>query len=103
MTRTLILAAGALLCGTAAFAQTAMTTTTPDAAQPIHGATTRVIAVGDHYTVHKVMPDGTVMVQTLMGEQAQLAMKGDYTPPLAAGAITVGAGETTEPTTPTKQ
>jgi hypothetical protein len=86
--------AAALLGSSAALAQASATTTTADG-QQVQGATTQVIAVGDHYTVHRVMPDGTVMVQTLTGEQAKLAMKGEYTPPLAAGAMTMGAGTAT--------
>ena len=104
--RTLVLAAAALLCGTAAYAQTP--TTTADGNQTVQGATTKVIAMGDQYTVHRVMPDGTVMVKTLTGKDAKLAMKGETPPALAAfmatgasSTMTMGAGETTQTTTET--
>jgi hypothetical protein len=99
--RTIILAA-ALACSTAAFAQTSDTASTDmSATSPAPtvetGATTKIIARGDHYTVHRVMPDGTVMVQTLTGEQAKLAMAGELTPQLAQAdyGVTAGAGTTT--------
>ncbi|MDO9488346.1 MAG: hypothetical protein Q7J32_08225 [Sphingomonadaceae bacterium] len=98
--RTIIFAA-ALACSTAAFAQTddmATTTAAPAPAPTVEaGATTKIIAVGEHYTVHRVMPDGTVMVQTLTGEQAKLAMAGELTPQLATAnyGVTQGAGTVT--------
>lgn len=96
-----ILFAAAIACSTAAFAQTQdMSTTSADmstttAAPTVEsGATTKIIAVGEHYTVHRVMPDGTVMVQTLTGDQAKLAMAGQLTPQLATAnyGVTQGAG-----------
>lgn len=97
--RTIIFAA-AIACSTAAFAQTAdMSTTAAPAPTPTVevGPTTKIIAVGEHYTVHRVMPDGTVMVQTLTGEQAKLAMAGELTPQLASAdyGVTQGAGTVT--------
>jgi hypothetical protein len=135
--RSLILAAGALLCGTSAMAQTTTapadagttmqsTTTTAPAdsstmsqsttapadgtmaaqstttagSEVTPGPTTKVIAMGDHYTVHRVMPDGTVMVRTLAGKDAKTAMKNNASPEMAfaapasadAAGMTTGAG-----------
>ena len=101
--RTIILTAAALLCSTAAFAQTAETTdttattaTTTTAPATEMGATTKVLAKGEHYTVHRVLADGTVMVKTLTGEDAQLAMAGKQPEALAAfmnaQPLTAGAG-----------
>lgn len=114
--RTIIFAA-ALACSTAAFAQTSDTAATADmsaapaaattdmSAAPTAapapsvetGATTKIIAKGEHYTVHRVLADGTVMVQTLTGEQAKMAMAGEMTPQLASAnyGVTQGAGTTT--------
>jgi len=91
--RTIIFAA-ALACSTAAFAQTADTTYSSPPPTVNSGATMKIIAVGEHYTVHRVLPDGTVMVQTLTGEQAKLAMAGQLTPQLATAnyGVTQGAG-----------
>ncbi len=92
-----ILFAAAIACSTAAFAQTADTTMTSPAPTMETGATTKIIAVGEHYTVHRVLADGTVMVQTLTGEQAKLAMAGELTPQLATAnyGVTQGAGTVT--------
>jgi serine protease inhibitor ecotin len=94
--RTIIFAA-AIACSTAAFAQTSDTTYAAPAPTVETGATTKIIAVGEHYTVHRVMADGTVMVQTLTGEQAKLAMAGELTPQLASAdfGVTQGAGTVT--------
>lgn len=103
--RTIVLTA-ALLCSTAAFAQTADTTTTTTtadtaAAAPTTeaGPVTKVLAKGDHYTVHRVMADGTVMVKVLTGEDAKLAMAGQQPAALAAflsaQPVTAGAGTST--------
>lgn len=105
--RTIVLTA-ALLCSTAAFAQTADTTTTTTttdtaAAAPAPvteaGPVTKVIAKGDHYAVHRVMADGTVMVKVLTGEDAKLAMAGQQPAALAAflsaQPVTAGAGTST--------
>ena len=112
--RTIILTA-ALLCSTAAFAQDASTTTTTTepaaatdttatttaAAAPTTetGPTTKVLAKGEHYAVHRVLPDGTVMVKVLTGEDAKLAMAGQQPAALAAfmsaQPLTAGAGTTT--------
>ncbi|MFC3712315.1 hypothetical protein ACFOMD_07025 [Sphingoaurantiacus capsulatus] len=95
--RTIILAA-ALVCSTAAVAQEEMTAAPAPAPTVESGAVTKIIARGDHYTVHRVLADGTVMVQTLQGEQAKLAMAGELTPQLASAdfGVTAGAG-TSEP------
>lgn len=62
----LILTAVALMISTSAFAQVAApeskTTTT-------YGASTTVIAVGDHYTVQTVGADGSVTVKTIAGAE----------------------------------
>lgn len=84
---------------TGSSASTTMATTTAGG-EMTTGATTKVIAMGEHYTVHKVMPDGTVMVKTLTGEEAKLAMKGETPPALASfmsnsASMTSGAGTTT--------
>lgn len=104
--RTIVLTA-ALLCSTAAFAQTADTTTTTTttadtaAAAPTTeaGPVTKVLAKGDHYTVHRVMADGTVMVKVLTGEDAEMAMAGKQPAALAAflsaQPVTAGAGTST--------
>ena len=104
--RTIILTAAAL-CSASAFAQTSDTTatTTTDtaatAAAPTTemGPTTKVIAKGDHYTVHRVLADGTVQVKVLQGEDAKLAMAGKQPAALAAfmnsQPLTAGAGTTT--------
>lgn len=96
--RTIIFAA-AIACSTAAFAQTEdMSATAPMPAPTVEsGATTKIIARGEHYTVHRVLADGTVMVQTLTGEQAKLAMAGELTPQLASAdyGVTQGAGTST--------
>lgn len=110
--RTIILTA-ALLCSAAAFAQTnpdtSTTTTTttepaPSATSTETGPTTKVLAKGEHYTVHRVMPDGTVMVKVLTGEEAEMAMAGKQPAALAAfmsaQPLTAGAGTTTTTTTP---
>ena len=127
--RTIILTA-ALLCSTAAFAQaypdtsttttttttepateSTVTTTTTDstattttaAAAPTTetGPTTKVLAKGEHYTVHRVLPDGTVMVKVLTGKDAEMAMAGQQPAALAAfmsqQPLTAGAGTTTQP------
>lgn len=124
--RTIVLTA-ALLCSTAAFAQTypdtssttttepapatttepappattdTTATTTTAAAAPTTetGPTTKVLAKGEHYAVHRVLPDGTVMVKVLTGEDAQLAMAGKQPAALAAfmsqQPLTAGAGMT---------
>ena len=116
--RTIILTA-ALLCSATAFAQTTDTTTSPTdaatmsttttdtsmattttaASAPEMGATTKVLAKGDHYAVHRVMPDGTVMVKVLTGDEAEMAMAGQQPAALAAfmsqQPLTAGAGTTT--------
>lgn len=97
--RTIILTA-ALVCSTAAFAQTADTTATTTSASGTEiGATTKVLAKGEHYTVHRVLPDGTVMVKTLTGDDAEMAMAGKQPAALAAfmsaQPLTAGAGTTT--------
>lgn len=104
--RTIVLTA-ALLCSTAAFAQTADTTTTTTtdtaAAAPAPvteaGPVTKVLAKGDHYAVHRVMADGTVMVKVLTGEDAEMAMAGKQPAALAAflsaQPVTAGAGTST--------
>ena len=66
MTR-IIITAAVLILSTTAFAQAAETTTS-------HGATSKIISFGGHYTVHQVFADGTVVVKTLTGEEAKLAM-----------------------------
>lgn len=66
MTR-IIITAAALMLSTSAFAQTAENTTS-------YGATSKIISLGGHYTVHQVSADGTVVVKTLTGEEAKLAM-----------------------------
>lgn len=62
----LILTAAALMISTSAFAQVASpeskTTTS-------YGASSTVIAVGDHYTVQTVGADGTVSVKTIVGAE----------------------------------
>jgi Flp pilus assembly protein TadD len=97
--RTIILTA-ALLCSTAAFAQTTdATATTTSASGTEIGATTKVLAKGEHYTVHRVLADGTVMVKTLTGDDAEMAMAGKQPAALAAfmsaQPLTAGAGTTT--------
>lgn len=106
--RTIVLTA-ALLCSTTAFAQTADTTTTTTtttdtaAAAPAPvteaGPVTKVLAKGDHYAVHRVMADGTVMVKVLTGEDAEMAMAGKQPAALAAflsaQPVTAGAGTST--------
>lgn len=62
----------------------ANTTATTAAGETAVGPTTKVIAMGDHYTVQRVMPDGTVMVKTLTGEEAKMAMRGENPPALAS-------------------
>jgi|GEM_PF-4994335 len=121
--RTAIFAA-ALLCSTGALAQTAdtsattgadaqattsmapaATTTTATSAQgsqTLTGATTQIIALGDHYTVHRVLPNGTVLVETVTGEEAKLAMNGQMPAAIArvmsadvqtaSSGLTTGAG-----------
>ena len=115
--RTIVLTA-ALLCSTAAFAQTypdtsttttttepAPATTTTAAAAPAteSGPTTKVLAKGEHYAVHRVLPDGTVMVKVLTGKDAEMAMAGQQPAALAAfmsaQPLTAGAGTTTTTTT----
>jgi hypothetical protein len=77
---------------------TSATTTTTAAAAPTTemGPTTKVLAKGDHYAVHRVLPDGTVMVKVLTGEDAQMAMAGKQPAALAAfmsaQPLTAGAG-----------
>ena len=66
MTR-IIITAAALMLSTSAFAQTAENTTS-------YGATSKIISLGGHYTVHQVFADGTIVVKTLTGEEAELAM-----------------------------
>jgi hypothetical protein len=128
--RSIILTA-ALLCSTAAFAQTnpdTSTTTTTTTSEPATttttttepattttdstatttasaapttetGPTTKVLAKGEHYTVHRVLPDGTVMVKVLTGDDAEMAMAGKQPAALAAfmsaQPLTAGAGTTT--------
>ena len=97
--RNIILTA-ALLCSTTAFAQTTGTTmTTSSASGTDIGATTKVLAKGEHYAVHRVMPDGTVMVKVLTGDDAEMAMAGRQPAALAAflngQPITAGAGTPT--------
>ena len=78
-----------------------MATTTTAAAAPTTemGPTTKVLAKGDHYTVHRVLPDGTVMVKVLTGDEAEMAMAGKQPAALAAfmnqQPLTAGAGTTT--------
>ena len=67
MTR-FIMTAAALMISTSAFAQASDTTTTTS-----YGASSSVIAVGDHYTVHSVGADGTVSVKTIVGAEALAA------------------------------
>lgn len=65
-----ILTAAGLMISTSAFAQVAApesTTTTT------YGASSAVIAVGDHYTVQSVGADGTVTVKTIAGAEALAA------------------------------
>lgn len=97
--RTLGLTTVALMYGTSVFAQSpigtpvatganTMAASTYPAApaggqEVVQGPATRIIALGDHYTVHRVMPDGTVMVKTLTGEEAKMAMSGQTLPALA--------------------
>ena len=98
--------------------QASMATTTTSADnQPAYGATTKIIAVGDQYTVHRVLPDGTVMVKTLTGEDAKMAMRGETPAALAsfmatgnqmaanmpARSMTMGAGMASTMTTPTAE
>ncbi len=69
MTRFIITAA-ALMISTSAFAQVSTpesTTTTT------YGASSTVIAIGDHYTVQTVGADGTVSVKTIAGAEALAA------------------------------
>lgn len=107
--RTIILTA-ALLCSTAAFAQTYpdtsttttdSTTTAAAASTTETGPTTKVLAKGEHYTVHRVLADGTVMVKVLTGDDAEMAMAGQQPAALAAfmsaQPLTAGAGTTTPP------
>lgn len=79
MTRFIITAA-ALLVSTSAFAQapTGETKTTT-----VVGASSTVIAVGDHYTVQSVSADGIVTVKTIVGAEA-LAMTAPKTLAMAA-------------------
>lgn len=60
-----IITAAALMFSTSAFAQAsdAKITTT-------YGASSTIIAVGDHYTVQSVSADGTVTVKTVVGAEA---------------------------------
>ncbi len=98
--------------------QASMATTTTSADnQPAYGATTKIIAVGDQYTVHRVLPDGTVMVKTLTGEDAKMAMRGETPAALASfmatgnqmaanmptRSMTMGAGMASTMTTPTAE
>lgn len=136
--RTIVLTA-ALLCSTAAFAQTypdSSTTTTTTTTEPAPatttepappattdstattttaaaapttetGPTTKVLAKGEHYAVHRVLPDGTVMVKVLTGDEAEMAMAGKQPAALAAfmsaQPLTAGAGTTTTTTTTTPE
>lgn len=65
-----ILTAAAMMISTSAFAQDSTpeskTTTT-------YGASTTVIAIGDHYTVQTVAADGTVTVKTIAGADSLAA------------------------------
>ena len=74
----------------------AATTTASAAPATETGPTTKVLAKGDHYTVHRVNADGTVQVKVLTGDDAKLAMAGKNPPALAAfmssQPITAGAG-----------
>lgn len=67
MTRFIITAA-ALMISTSAFAQASDTKTMTS-----YGASSTVIAVGDHYTVQTVGADGTVSVKTIAGAEALAA------------------------------
>ncbi|MDO9488204.1 MAG: hypothetical protein Q7J32_07505 [Sphingomonadaceae bacterium] len=62
----LILTAAALMISTSAFAQVATPETTTTTT---YGASSTVIAVGDHYTVQTVAADGTVSVKTISGAE----------------------------------
>jgi hypothetical protein len=75
-----ILTAAALMISTSAFAQvaTAETKTTTT-----YGASSTIIAVGDHYTVQTVAADGTVSVKTIAGADA-LAAAGHPLPATAS-------------------
>lgn len=66
------------------------------------GATTKVIAKGDHYAVHRVLPDGTVQVKVLTGKDAEMAKAGRQPPALEtfmnSRALQSGGGTaTTDP------
>ena len=78
---------------------TATTTTAAAAPTTETGPTTKVLAKGEHYTVHRVLPDGTVMVKVLTGDDAEMAMAGKQPAALAsfmsAQPLTAGAGMTT--------
>ena len=71
MTR-IVITAAALLFSTSAFAQVS-----PDGT--VQGSTSKVISLGEHYTVHSVAADGTVTVKVLTGDEAKLAMSGQTT------------------------
>lgn len=57
-----IITAAALLFSTSALAETSA------------GATSKVISLGGHYTIHSVAADGTITVKTVTGDDAAVAV-----------------------------